>query len=65
MPEGQIVKIGDQEAMTAIVDDVAIVEAGMKAVREKAAAGNRECVRRGAAGVGEIAREGVAGVEGE
>ena len=63
--EGQIVETGGQEAMTAVVDDVAVVEAGMEAVSEKAAAGDGERVGRGSAGVGEIAGEGVAGVEGE
>ena len=63
--EGQIVEPGHQEAMPAVVDDVAVVEAGMEAVGEKTAAGHAEGVGRGAAGVGEIAREGVAGVEGE
>ena len=63
--EGQVVEISGQEAMAAVVDDVAVVEAGMEAVSQKAAAGDGEGVGRGAAGVGEVAGEGVAGVEGE
>ena len=51
--------------MTAVVDHVAVVEAGMEAVGEEAAAGDGEGVGRGSAGVGEIAGPGVAGVEGE
>jgi hypothetical protein len=50
--EGEVVEIVGQEAVTAVVDDVAIVEAGVEAVGEEAAAGDREGVGRGAAGVG-------------
>ena len=63
--EGQVVEIGGKEAVAAVVDDVAVIEAGMKTVSKKVAAGNRKGAGRGAAGVGEVAREVVACVEGE
>ena len=51
--------------MLAVVDDIAVVEAGMETVGKIVAAGDSEGVGCGAAGVGEIARPGIAGVEGE
>ena len=51
--------------MAAIVDHVAIVEAGMKAIGNVAAAGDGEGVGCEAGGVGEVAGAGVAGVERE
>ena len=65
MAEGQVVEIGGQKAMPAVVDHVAVIQAGMKAVGEKAAAGHGKGAGRGPAGVGKVAREGVACVEGD
>ena len=62
--QGQVIEIGGEEAVLAIIDDVAVVEAGMEAIGEEAASGDGEGVGGGAAGIGEVAREGVAGVEG-
>ena len=51
--------------MLAVVDDVAVVEARMKAVGEIGAAGHSKGVGSGAAGIGKIAGPGIAGVEGD
>src|SRR5260370_27088973 len=41
-PERQFVKIGRQEAVTPIINDVSIVEAGMKPIRDEISAGSDE-----------------------
>ena len=63
--EGQVVEVGGQEAVPAVVDHITVIHARIEAVGEKAAAGDGKGAGRGPSGIGKVPGKGVTGVEGD